>query len=473
MKLQKRIESALASYGDRTAVKLGEESIRYHALRQRAEKNAALLKRQGTGPVIVYGSKSIFQLVMFVSCLLAKRAYIPIDTCWPEKRIQSAAKTAGAALLLSETKLNIPGVACCNEAELEQYEAQPVKKQTDETAYIIFTSGSTGNPKGVPVSRDNLDHFIGWIGSLYPLSDYEGIRVMNKASFCFDLSVADIYYSLCGGHTLVLEKSDPNGGIGDYIDALGQNEITLAVATPTFIRMCLFSEEFCKKKIPSLRCIFFCGEQLEPATVRKLLNAFPGLEVLNAYGPTESTCAVSAARITPDMLDQPVLPVGEPENSAVKITVEHAEIVLVGKSVCKGYLNGENGGFFTRDGQNGFCTGDIGYFENGKLFCKGRKNAFIKFKGYRIELADIEHNLMRLPGVQQCAVIADYGKNEKVRALRAFVVPEDGADSQESEMKKELSELLPDYMIPKTIRFLSEMPLNKNGKLDRKGLCAL
>ena len=473
MKLQKRIEVALSRYGDRTAVMLGEESIRYRELRKRAEKNAGLLKKQGSGAVIVYGSKSIFQLVMFFSCLLAKRAYIPIDSCWPKKRIQSAAEKAGSTLLLSETKLDIPGVACCNEAELEQFEVQAEKEQTDETAYIIFTSGSTGEPKGVPVSRNNLDHFIGWVGSLYPLSDYAGIRVMNKASFSFDLSVADIYYSLCGGHTLVLEHNDPDGGIGSYLAALRKNGVTLAVATPTFIRMCLLSGEFCRDRIPSLRCIFFCGEQLEPVTVRKLLRAFPGLEIINAYGPTESTCAVCAARITAEMLDQPVLPVGEAENNAVTITVENSEIVLVGKSVCKGYLNGENGGFFTRDGQNGFCTGDIGYFENGKLFCKGRKNAFIKFKGYRIELADIEHNLMRLPGVEQCAVVADYGKNEKVRALRAFVVPESGTDLEESEIKKELSELLPDYMIPKTIRFLTEMPLNKNGKLDRKGLCAL
>ena len=274
------------------AYRAGETTLTYGELWDGACHMAELLRRQGTEPVVLCGEKEPYMLTGILACLLSRRAYVPLDRTQPKQRAEKIIRASGASLVLGEGGLS--------PEELERYAACAAKEQTGDTAYILFTSGTTGEPKGVPISRGNLLHFTDWIRRLEPLASFRRCHVLNQAGFGFDLSTADLYYALTGGHTLTaLTDRDPAA-----VTALMRaHEIHTAMITPTFGRMCLLDPLFCAEQIPSLRCLYFCGEMLTPGLVKKLWERFPALEILNAYGPTEATSAVSAARILREMTD--------------------------------------------------------------------------------------------------------------------------------------------------------------------------
>ena len=310
----------------------------------------------------------------------------------------------------------------------------------------------------------NLDNFVNWISSLKPLCDYKNISVLNQANFSFDLSVADIYYSLCNGHTLVALDNK----IDDYhyiFETL--KSVDVMVITPTFIKMCLTNIEFNCMNYSRLKCIYFCGELLDKNVVKKLFDRFTNLEIINAYGPTEATSAVCAVNITKDMLDLEILPVGIISRAATNIKIEDKEIILQGKSVFSGYLNNIKGGYYKENGIDCYKTHDIGYIKDDKLYCRGRIDNQIKYKGYRIEIEDIENNIKEINGVNDCIVVPIY-KNNIVTSIKAYVTLTENIDSDY--IKKELEQLIPKYMMPRTILIIENMPLNDNGKVDRKRL---
>ena len=200
---------------------------------------------------------------------------------------------------------------------------------------------------------------------------------------------------------------------------------------------------------------------------------FPCLKLINAYGPTEATSAVSGIVITEAMLqDDRPLPVGDMRTNAVDIVINDGEIVLKGKSVSQGYLGDIDGDFFSEDGRQCYRTGDLGYIYDGMLYCTGRKDSQVKYNGYRIELMDIENNIISIPGVQECAVIAKYTESNTVKTIKAFVTAET-KKLNPVYIRNELSKKIPGYMIPRTIEILDRLPVNQNGKIDRKALAEL
>lgn len=457
------LKQATILYPDNIAYKCGDESITYAELWDTASRAADCLKRQGTEPVILLGKFEPFMVVYMAVCLIAGRAYVPLDPSLPQIRLTNIIKNSGASLIVGYENANLhTDIPMCQPTEIEKFRSLPRRSSPNEIAYIIFTSGTTGEPKGVPISNKNLLNFTRWVCRLEPLSSYNNIAVLNSVSFSFDLSVASIYYALTCGHTLV---SLPSPDISIITDVFSKNEIAVCAVTPTFIRLCMTDPDFDEAHCPALRCVYFCGETLEAKTVRRLWERFPKLEIINAYGPTEATSAVSAAGIDKAMLDDAYLPVGCVGNFATEIETEDGEIVLYGDSVFSGYLNGESGGFSVRNGQNRYLTGDLGEIRNGYLYCHGRSDSQIKYKGYRIELADIEANILRMDGVRECAVTVSKTADGTVRYIVAHVVGENLEN-----LRTRLEEFLPSHMIPKVIRILDSLPTNENGKTDRKAL---
>ncbi len=438
-----KIAEAVKKNPHRTAYKNNGESITYKELWEKASFNAQILARESRKPVIIRSSKKPETLIEIISCLIAGRAYVPVDSSLPGQR------------------------------ENEIMEAVGTDLDTEDLAYIMFTSGSTGKPKGVPISVKNLDNFVQWISCLKPLCEYTGCNVLNQARFSFDLSVADIYYSLGNGHTLIALDLDATGDYSGIYPLFCREKINIAVLTPTFIRLCLLEENFNSSNCPSLNCIYTCGELLDKKTAQKLFKRFPNISLINAYGPTETTSAVSGILITEAMLkDEKPLPVGEMSTNAAEIVIDEGEIVLCGESVSCGYLGGEKGGFFRRDGLQCYRTGDLGFIQDGLLYCTGRKDSQIKYKGYRIELMDIENNIKEIPGVQDCAVTASYTVENAVKTIKAFVSTQ-AVEYDSAYIRKELEKRIPGYMIPRTIVALDRLPINQNGKIDRKALAEL
>ena len=475
MKTLDRILAHAALHPERTAYRAGDGSLTYGELLDRAKRGAQELLRldrdfagslPGPAPVLLDGSKSPDAAAAILACLTAGIPYVPLAPSIPKARFASVVRQTGARLILAGEDFPDYGI---ERIPLRDFGRRGAAREMPETppseyAYIIFTSGSTGEPKGVPVFRESLDRFVGWISSLTPLAEMEGVTVLNQALFSFDLSVADLFFALSNGHTEAAFRSEEElARILPEADA--------AVLTPTFLRQLLLDRDFRAENYPRLKCVWSCGETLNPQTAKQVLEAFPGLALLNAYGPTEACSAVSAVRITEDMTGAE-LPVGIVSEAAADIAVEDGEIVLRGPSVFGGYLGGLEGGHFRENGQNCYRTGDLGRIEDGLLYCSGRKDAAgqIKYKGYRIELADIESNLASLTGVAACAVTAKRGRDGAVLAIRAFAELLPGADLSPEAVKEALAERLPDYMIPKTVRILDRLPVTENGKTDRKAL---
>lgn len=440
-------------YKNNIAYTAGGKSFTYCELFEKAKEISSEVLKEKAASAIIFGSRNFETMAAIIACVLSKTAYIPVDMNLPESRKEKIVKNSGASLIID-----------CSE---EKISFKKIKEENseNENAYVIFTSGSTGEPKGVPVSYENLDNFIEWITKLSPLNEFEHASVLNHASFSFDLSTAAIYYSLFGGHNLV--QVENTADFEKMFSEIKENKVNVIVATPTFLRLCLLNKDFSEENYPFIKCIYFCGEMLQKSLVKEIFKRFPKMKIINAYGPTEAASAVSAIEITEEILaKEELLPVGKISSAATEITVENGEIVLKGKSVSKGYLSGERGGFYKENGKNCFKTGDMGFIENGKLYCKGRFDSQIKYKGYRIELSEIEANISSVSGTENCAVIVKRNPEGEVRLIKAFV----SGNVSEEEIRKKLSENLPEYMIPKSIKKLDFIPFNKNGKIDRKEL---
>lgn len=481
MRLLDRVRLHCETLGETAAFRSGGEELSWRTAGEQARAVAAFL-RTGRGPVVVYGHKEPWMPVCFLACLLAGRPYLPVDRSWPPDRVRQAAEQAGAGLLLAVEELELPGVPRLGRRELEALPVPaewPEEEVSDrESAYLIFTSGSTGWPKGVPISRGSLDRFLCWSAGLPGIAARARRGVLNQAGYAFDLSVADLYLSMWTGGTHTALTAEEQRDFSTLYPAVWKSKAGLLVGTPSFLRLCLTDASFCRGQIPALGAVFSCGEVLPPRTAGKLLDRFPDLALYNAYGPTEATCAVTAARITPEDCAGEELPIGTWGGGTAELSIEMdghpcppgtvGEIVLRGGALSSGYLDGGPGGFRETPSGLAYGTGDLGVFRDGKLWFRGRKDRQIKYKGYRIEPEEIERTLETLPGVERAAVLPRRGPDGGVRGLTAFLegedLPEEGA------LSRRLAERLPPWMIPGRYRILPCMPLTPNGKCDRKRL---
>ena len=478
----------------------GIDSIDWRTLDDSSDRLAYWLDQhlKTKTPIIVYGHKHPMMIVCFLACVKSGRAYCPIDRNVPLSRIEAIIKEVDPEMILTTEKLDLGTKTAVGLEDLNEI----IKNETgvisedsfvkeNDVFYIIFTSGSTGVPKGVQITRGCLDNFIQWaIGLGSGNAAEKPCTILNQAPFAFDLSVMDLYLCLYTGGTLWALTKDVQNDMKLLYKSLHDSEAAVWVSTPSFAEVCLSDPCFCDALMPSMKDFLFCGEILTNRTVSRLAERFPNAQIINTYGPTESTCAVTSVKITPAINETNVpLPVGEPkpgtsvriinENKEVLTDGEKGEIVIVGNTVGAGYWNNpekteQSFGVIEQDGvkQRYYKTGDEGYLERGMLYYSGRIDLQVKLHGYRIELGDIESNLLAIAGVEQAVVIPKY-RDGKVSSLVAGVVLAEGPTDEKSAaamIKQNLRDTIPEYMIPKRIRFLSSVPMTNNGKVDRRAL---
>lgn len=250
--------------------------------------------------------------------------------------------------------------------------------------------------------------------------------------------------------------------------------------TPSFADLLLLDKSFSKELMPQLKTILFCGEKLLNSTVNKLYSRFDNIRIINSYGPTECTFAVTSIEISKEIANLQNIPVGIPKKDVQIYIVDEnlnklpdgkiGEILIVGESVADGYLaDVENDSFVDYNGKKGYLTGDLGYIKNKMLYYKARKDKQIKFKGYRIELADIDKNLQELNYIDKAVSVVKKDIDDKILNIIAFVKLKEDITKTEIEIKRDLQKRIPQYMCPK-IRIIKEFPINKNGKCDEKKL---
>ncbi|MGI5960265.1 MAG: D-alanine--poly(phosphoribitol) ligase subunit DltA [Massiliimalia sp.] len=504
MNLLKTIQDYSQRFEHRLAVRSEDGEITYGELEAWSNRLAAVLSRTGTDrrPVLVYGHKDPWMIVCFLACVKSGRAYCPVDCSVPLERVRAIVRCLAPSFILAVEPLQLDGISAQNPKTLawqsRPEDCVPVEEnwvKEEDLFYLIFTSGSTGDPKGVQITRSCLEHYLDWSCSLAaePAQQTgEVCRVfLNQAPFSFDLSVMDLYTCLACGGTLWTLSKQVQGDFSLLFSSLKKSQASVWVSTPSFADLCLSDTAFDRQLLPRLETFLFCGETLSNKTAEKLLERFPKSRVINTYGPTESTVAVTQVPVTEQMAKEPSpLPVGIPK-PGTEIEIwdaqgnplppgEKGEIVILGDTVSTGYFGRDDltqKAFFQRQqGEilvRGYHTGDLGYLdEQGMLFYCGRMDLQVKLHGYRIELGDIENNLMRLPEVQAAAVLPKE-ENGVVKSLTAFVVLEPQQEkgfAATQQLKKALKGYLPDYMIPKKFVYLEQMPMTSNGKADRKTL---
>lgn len=458
-------------------------------------------------PVMVYGNKEPLMVACFLACMKSGHPYVPIDChSVPADRVASiASQLAGKApgVVLSPVPFpmneDMPELIVAERPELERMAVQGAASRRshwicgEDLAYILFTSGSTGAPKGVEVTASCFDNFCSWDRELSG-EFRRGMRWLDQAPFSFDLSVFELAGALSTGGCLFSLTHATQQSMSSMMCALESSGVGVWVSTPSFAEMCLASTGFDGSMLPGLSLFLFCGETLPNEVASRLLERFPAAELLNTYGPTESTVAVTAVRITPELAALPApLPVGAPRpgtrirvvgEADVEVPRGHAgEIVIEGDTVARGYygrpdLTGR--AFGTARGERGavrtYRTGDEGFIDDdGLLHYRGRLDLQVKLNGFRIELGEIEVALRSQPGISAAAVVP-VERDGRISHLAAFVVPSHALDQsvfrEGLAVKERLKASLPHYMIPKKIVFMDELPLTGNGKLDRKALAA-
>lgn len=516
---------------DRTAVICRDTTLSYADLDKYSDiiANYILNKYEEKTPVAIYGNKERLILPCMIGSLKSGRAYVPMDISFPEQRVRDVLSAVKPDIMFDfsdkdyfydeegNVKEEFSHIEIVDRKKLEEFITRNTSSElakevpeenwvkNDEDSYILFTSGSTGKPKGVEISTYNLDSFIQWMSPILGFDGEEKV-VMDQPAYSFDLSVSQLYPGIANGATLY---SLPKSVVADFrslFTEMKNSNMEIWVSTPSFVGMCLADREFNEILLPNLRKMLFIGEVLPVEVARKLHERFPKVEVVNGYGPTEATVGISHVVITDEHIESGnSLPVGVPmPNSTIKIIDEEGnelpqgekgEIVIIGPSVSKGYYKNEEktkASFYIDETANvdkavegmsdelnklrfrAYKTGDLGsILPDGNIKYSGRKDFQIKLNGYRIEIEDIENNLRKLDNIRN-AVVLPVIKDEKIAYLKGFVELEEANNlsnlKNQIAIKKKLSKLIPEYMVPRNITVIDSFPMNTNGKIDRKKL---
>ncbi|MBD8496925.1 non-ribosomal peptide synthetase [Paenibacillus arenosi] len=358
----------------------------------------------------------------------------------------------------------------------------PSINKPDDLSYVIYTSGSTGRPKGAMVEHRGMINHLYAKQNDFAVSDTSIIA--QNASHCFDISVWQMFLGLVLGGSVVIYPNEVTLDADTFIHQIEQDGITILEVVPSYLSVLLEQLEPERNSLANLKLLVVTGEALKPALVDRWFTKYPGIQLANAYGPTEASDDITHYMMDRDPLLASI-PVGHPiQNMTIYIVDQggqlspigiKGEIWVSGIGVGRGYVNqpektkeafGEDP-FSIVSGIRLYKTGDIGrWMEDGSIEFLGRKDHQVKIRGHRIELGEVENRLAELPGVKESVVTVGSTIGEE-SFLCAYVT---GAELNISEMKKQLGERLPDYMIPEYVVVLERLPLTPNGKVDRKAL---
>lgn len=482
---------------DRTAMVYGTVSLSFRDLERQSNAFAAYLLKtfgQDRTPVLLYGHKELSIPAVMFGCLKAGRGYVPVDVTFPPERVRQIAEEVEPKLIVDLRGLGLTAETVLDGAQLQEILDGPGEAcretwiRPEDVAYMLFTSGSTGKPKGVQITAANIAAFRQGVS---PWFDLDGGVFLNEISYSFDVSVCALYYALSCGMTLYTVDKETLNDPKRLFAALRDSNIDFWVSTPSLAEICVQSEQFRRDLLPRVRGFVFCGEVLTKKLCNQMFERFPGVPVLNAYGPTEATVLVTAAEITPAMAeDSRPTPIGYAfANVEARIvdregkilpSGEAGELLLIGDSVSPGYFKrpelNEKAFFLDKaTGKRGYHTGDLCFEDRGLIYYLGRLDGQVKLNGFRVELEDVESNLTRVENVARAAVVPVL-TDGKVTSLTAFLLLEapDGLPSlqRSKKIKAALAETLPAYMIPRKFVVVDAFPLNTNGKVDKKALAA-
>ncbi|MGH3621699.1 MAG: amino acid adenylation domain-containing protein, partial [Sciscionella sp.] len=479
---------------DLVALRSEAEELSYAELRAWANRLAHLLISRGAGPedvVALVLPRSVEIVGAQLAVMKAGAAYLPVDPEYPPDRIAFMLEDARPTqvITLAEFAPRLPALADGVVIELdrpvtlatlsEQREDDPVDTDRraplclEHPAYVIYTSGSTGRPKGVAVSHVGLASFAA--AEIDHFGVRSGDRILQFSSPSFDASVLELCMSLPAGATLVVPPRGPL--LGEVLgDVLARQEITHALIPPVALATVPDVE------LPRFRSLIVGGDACTANLVDRWAQ---GRQMVNAYGPTESTVVSTWSG---SLVSGGAPPIGRPIwNTRVYVLDEAlrpvpvgvpGELYVAGRGLARGYLyrSGLTADRFVADpfgtqGSRMYRTGDlVRWRDDGQLEFVGRTDEQVKIRGFRIELGEVAAALRGHPEVADAIAVARQDGSGHKR-LVAYVIPATGCVAPPGTALREfLGRTLPDYLVPSAFVALDEVPIGPNGKVDQRAL---
>jgi amino acid adenylation domain-containing protein len=489
--LARHFEEQAARTPDAVALYFRDESLTYRELDERTNQFARYLQSLGVRQETLVGvlmERSLEMVVALLAILKAGGAYVPLDPGYPSERIAFLLEDSKAPFILTTERLSrklppvegrifsVDGMASL----IASHSADPVDcpAQEENLMYMIYTSGSTGKPKGVMVEHRNVQSFFAAMDRV--LGTKPGVW-LAVTSISFDISVLEIFWTLTRGFQVVLHGEEGTDTIAREIARYG---VTHFQSTPSLARI-LAVNPHSLAVLGNVKYLLLGGEALPVSLLNTLRTTVTG-EILNVYGPTETTIWSTAYRIPLAAEFEKAVSIGQPlantqayilDSDLKPVPVgEPGELFLGGAGVVRGYwrrpeLTKER---FVRlpfsTTERMYRTGDVARFlASGNIEYLGRTDFQVKLRGFRIELGEIEATLEQNSAVQQAVVVAREDRPGDKR-LVGYVVLKPGSTATAAWLRAVLERELPEYMVPSQIIFLDRLPLTANGKIDRNAL---
>ncbi|MBG86577.1 MAG: non-ribosomal peptide synthase [Verrucomicrobiales bacterium] len=445
---------------DKTAAIFGDTELTYAELDARVDALAAKLPRGAT--IGILQKRSIEMVVSLLAVLKAGCHYVPLDPSHPAARRDYILKDANVDLLLDDSQ-TVDRAGAASKADASQL------------AYLIYTSGTTGNPKGVPITHENLANLV------RAMADRIGFtkdnRLLALTTLAFDIAALEIFLPLVTGGTVVIADEAMTQDGEKIVAAIQRHRIDTVQGTPATWQLIHAAQ----KDFPALR-ILCGGEAIPHELANSLVNS--GAIVWNVYGPTETTIWSGALQLTSELLTGAQVPVGGPlANTTFHLLdsrnrpVPHGvagELCIGGAGLSPGYhgkpdLTKERFVHIHETDTLVYRTGDqVLARADGNFEFLGRTDYQIKLRGYRIELPEIEAALQTHPAVKEAVAVLQNEGNPEARIVAAII-----GQAETSDLKQHLADRLPSYMLPAVIHQLKEFPLTPNRKIDRKAIAKL
>ncbi|NLR67705.1 non-ribosomal peptide synthase/polyketide synthase [Chitinophaga varians] len=495
---QKTLVDLFAAQVDRTplltAVVDEQASLTYRELDALTNQLANYLNSKGVGAetlVPVCLERSLDMIVAIVAILKAGAAYVPVDPTYPEERILHILEDTNADIILTDHSGfhaipdNFAGAVRLDEIRpvLAIYPDTPPTQvvQPGQLAYVIYTSGSTGKPKGVMNEHAGVVNRLLWTQKYFGLNGDDAI--LQKTTFCFDVSVWELLWPLICGARLVMAIPDGQKDTGYLKNAIDRYGITTVHFVPSMLQ--LFLEDVTPDDVPGLKRVLCSGEALKPQHVSLFREKIPYAGLYNLYGPTEAAIDVTCWHVPDDLGEHEIVSIGQPVANTQLYILDKAggllppgvfgELHIGGVQVARGYLNRETltaEKFIDDPFSNGrlYKTGDwCRWLPDGNIEYAGRIDDQVKIRGFRIELGEIESVLLENEQVSEAVVVAKDAPDGSKRLI-GYVVP--AGEIDRTAVLDNLKRRLPEYMVPAVLIPLPVMPLTASGKINRKALPA-
>lgn len=489
------LDKTVKNYPNKLAFSDSKRSVSFLEFQTEAKKIATGLLNNDIRrkPVIVFTQKSIDALSAFLGIAYSGNFYVPIDVDMPVTRINKVLNKLDASLAIVEHEyynlflntdfrgkiVELEGLKDCMIEEKKLSEIRSSIIDSD-LLYVLFTSGSTGTPKGVSISHNSVIDYIQCVIDEFHICSTDTLG--NQAPFYFDNSILDIYSVIKTGATLYLIPKELFGQPVKLLEYLKEKKITTIFWVPSALCMVSKLKAFRNVDVANtLKKVLFCGEVMPNKQLNIWRKHLPDASFYNLYGPTEITDACTFYHVNREFSDHEPLPIGKPfRNTEILVLNEHGQLVcgseagelcVRGSSLSKGYYNDVEkteavfiqNPFNTAYVEKIYRTGDLVYYnEYHELVFLCRKDFQIKHMGHRIELGEIEMAALSIDGIETCCCIYDTCKNRIVLFTENEIT--------KPQIIEGIRSLIPEYMFPSKVIYIKSMPLNMNGKIDRKKL---